>query len=66
MENGEDAGVGEGLFARASRDDVLAEVGGVFNEEAIDEPGSAAFEEIDCGAGDLGAIVPEDAVAQDD
>ena len=56
LENGNDARIGEGLLARALRDHINAGVGNIVNEEAIDNPRGAAFQEVNRGPGDLGPV----------
>lgn len=56
-EDGDDAVVIEGILAFPGTG-----VGDVASEEAVDDPGLASPEEIEGGTGDLGAVVSEDAI----
>ena len=65
-EHGERAGaVLRVVFAAAQHADVVhAEVGDVAGEQAVLERGPAAVQDVHRRAGDLGAVVAEDAVAE--
>ena len=66
LEDSDSAVVHEGPFAGLFSDDVFAGVGDVADEEAIDNFGGTAGEEVDGDAGDLSTIGAKDAVFNDD